>query len=124
MIFPLFLSTIIFTNASPNPVGRGQNVYVNMWVDMPLPGASVFNDVRRHNYELTITKPDDTVEEHTFNLADTTGVQYYVFVPDQVGDYTFSFHYPEQVYTWNRQNTADLSGSNAAFKKPTTLNRS
>jgi hypothetical protein len=115
---PWEVETWAYISVAPNPVGRGQNVYVNMWVDMPLPGASVFNDIRRHNYELTITKPDQTVEEHTFNLADTTGVQYYIFVPDQVGDYTFSFHYPEQVFTWNHANTPDI-GSNAAFENDT-----
>jgi hypothetical protein len=116
---PWEVETWAYISVAPNPVGVGQKVYVNMWVDMPLPGASVFNDVRRHNYELTITKPDDTVEKHTFNLADTTGVQYYVFVPDQTGVYSFVFHYPEQVYTWNRANTPDLSGSNAAFENDT-----
>jgi hypothetical protein len=115
---PWEVETWAYISVAPNPVGRGQNVYVNMWVDMPLPGASVFNDIRRHNYELTITKPDDTVEKHTFNLADTTGVQYFIFVPDQVGDYSFSFHYPEQVYTWNHENTPDI-GSNAVFENDT-----
>lgn len=36
--------------ASPNPVGVGQTVAVVMWIDDPLPGATVTNDVRRHDY--------------------------------------------------------------------------
>jgi hypothetical protein len=101
------IQTWAYLAVAPNPVGVGQNVYVNMWVDMPLPGASVFNDIRRHDYELTITKPDGDQELHKFDVADATGVQFYVFVPDQVGTYTFSFYYPEQVYTWNAVNTPD-----------------
>jgi hypothetical protein len=116
---PWEVETWAYIAVAPNPVGVGQKVYVNMWVDMPMPGASVFNDVRRHNYELTITKPDETVEKHTFDLADSTGVQFYVFVPDQVGEYSFVFYYPEQVYTWNRANTPDLRSSDAAFENDT-----
>jgi hypothetical protein len=72
-----------------------------MWVDKPMEEASVFNNIRRHNYQLTITKPDGTNETHKFDLSDTTGVQFYIFVPDQVGVYSFVFYYPGEVYTWN-----------------------
>ncbi len=44
--------------ASPNPVGVGQKVSIVMWVDYPLPSAVVTNDIRRHDYTLTISKPD------------------------------------------------------------------
>ena len=44
--------------ASPNPVGIGQTTAIVMWIDTPMVGATVTNDVRRHDYTLTITKPD------------------------------------------------------------------
>mgnify|MGYP000857689609 CR=1 FL=1 len=113
------METWAYIAVAPNPVGVGQTVYVNMWVDKPLPGATIFNDIRRHDYQLTITKPDGTTEKQTFNLADSTGVQFYVFVPDQVGEYSFVFHYPGQVFTWNRANTPSLSASDAAFENDT-----
>ncbi len=116
---PWTLQTWAYIGVAPNPVGVGQNVYVNMWVDKPMPGASVFNDIRRHGYQLTITKPDGTDETHKFDLADTTGVQFYVLVPAQVGVYSMVFYYPGQVYTWNQANTPGLSGSDAAFENDT-----
>ena len=113
------LQTWAYIAVAPNPVGVGQNVYVNMWVDKPMPGASVFNDIRRHDYELTITDPNGKNETHHFDLSDSTGVQFYVFVPDQVGEYSFSFYYPGQVYTWNQANTPGLSATDAAFENDT-----
>ena len=90
-----------------------------MWVDKPLPEATIFNDIRRHNYQLTITKPDKTNETRTFDLSDTTGVQFYKFIPDQVGVYSFVFYYPEQVYTWNAT-TAQETFKNDVFASATS----
>ncbi|MGE5556141.1 MAG: PQQ-binding-like beta-propeller repeat protein [Methanocella sp.] len=113
------IETWAYISVAPDPVGVGQKVYVNMWVDKPMPGATIFNDIRRHNYELTITKPDNTTEKHKFDLSDSTGVQFYVFTPDQVGEYAFSFYYPGQVYTWSQQDTPGLSASDAIFQNDT-----
>lgn len=91
-----------YIEVNPSPVGINQKLYISMWVDKPLPDASVPNDVRRHNYELTITKPDKTVEKQTYPIcSDTTGVLSIVYIPNQIGTYSFVFHYPQQVYTWN-----------------------
>ena len=51
-----------FLVVSPSPVGVGQKVNVVMWVDTPVTGALLSNDIRRHDYTLTITKPDGTTE--------------------------------------------------------------
>src|SRR4030042_2043811 len=75
---PWEMQTWAYIAVAPNPVGVGQKVFINMWVDKPMPEATVFNDIRRHNYQLTITKPDGNYEMHTFDLSDTTGVQFYV----------------------------------------------
>jgi hypothetical protein len=113
------LQTWAYISVAPDPVGVGQKVYVNMWVDKPLPGATIFNDIRRHGYQLSITKPDNTTEKHTFDLADSTGVQFYIFTPDQVGEYSFVFYYPGQVYTWSQATTKDLAASDAIFQNDT-----
>ena len=95
--------------ASPNPVGVGQRVAVIMWVDTPIPGALVTNDIKRHDYKLTITKPDDSEEVITWDIIhDPTGVQYYAFTPEMVGDYTLLFEYPEQTYTWEGDYNGDV----------------
>jgi outer membrane protein assembly factor BamB len=93
-------------------VGVGQTVAVVMWIDDPLPGATVTNDIRRHGYTLTITKPDGTAETHTWAIvSDSTGIQYYQYTPDQVGNYTFKFDYPAQNYTW----TATTPGASTIY---------
>src|SRR5665647_1526280 len=82
--------------ASPNPVGVGQTVAVVMWIDGPLIGATVTNDIRRHDYKLTITQPNGQVETKNWPVvSDTTSVQYLQYTPDQVGNYTFKFEYPK-----------------------------
>jgi outer membrane protein assembly factor BamB len=96
------ISSFAYIAAQPDPVGVGQRVMVYMWVDAPLPSSSEANDIRRHDYKLTITKPDATTEVMQWpSVSDTTGVQYTNFTPDQVGTYTLLFEYAGQVYTWD-----------------------
>ncbi|MCZ2808393.1 MAG: PQQ-binding-like beta-propeller repeat protein [Candidatus Bathyarchaeota archaeon] len=88
--------------AIPNPVGVHQTTYITLWVDAPLPDANVDNDIRRHDYKLTITKPDATTETKEWPVVhDTTNLAFSAFTPDQVGDYTLQFDYPGQTYTWD-----------------------
>ena len=99
---PWTIVSYAYLSVSPNPIGVGQTADVCMWVDAPLPGAAIENDVRRHDYTLTITSPDGKIEsKHWDVISDTTGVQFYQYVPDQIGKYTFSFNYPQQKYTWS-----------------------
>ena len=60
------IKSYAYVSAAPNPVGNGQPVYVYMWVDIPLSGALVTNDIRRHDYKLTITQPDGTERDCNF----------------------------------------------------------
>ncbi len=86
---------------APDPVGVNQKVSVTMWVDTPLPGAVVGNDIRRHDYTLTITPPDGkNVTQKWAVVQDTTGLQFWQYTPTQVGTYTFTFYYPKQTFTW------------------------
>ncbi len=57
------MSSYAYLIVEPNPVGVGQTTYIAMIVDVPLPGASEANDIRRHNYQLTITAPDGTTKQ-------------------------------------------------------------
>jgi hypothetical protein len=100
---------------APNPVGVGQRVSIMMWVDLPMPNAAVTNDIRRHDYKLTITKPDGATEVKTWAVIDdTTGVQWLSYVPDQVGDYNMKFDYAGQIYTWN-SSTAERTWAGDTF---------
>lgn len=91
------ISTFAYVAAAPNPVGVGQQALVVFWLSNTYDSASVTNDYRFHNYQLTITDPDGKNTTKTFDvITDTTSSQYIPFTPTQVGTYTFSFNYPGQ----------------------------
>ena len=99
---PWDIPSFAYVTAKPNPVGAGQRVMVYMWVDTPLPSASVSNEIRRHDYKLTITKPDGQKETKDWPIVDdTTGIQFFTYVPTQAGTYSMLFEYKGQVYTWS-----------------------
>ncbi len=91
-----------YITVGPNPVGVGQRVLILMWVDGPMPGANIENDIRRSGYTLTITKPDGTNEVMNWQtVADTTSCQFVTYTPAQAGNYTLKFDYAGQTYTWS-----------------------
>jgi len=105
------IPTFAYINAAPNPVGVGQKVSVIMWLDKTFdPSIALSNDYRFHNYNLTITKPDGTTEEHDFAVVqDTTSSQFYAYTPATVGNYTFTFTFPGQDFnTYSHPTTSDL----------------
>jgi outer membrane protein assembly factor BamB len=95
------IKSYAYIAVDPNPVGVGQAVTVDMWLSRVLPGAELGNDVRWHDYELIITDPDgvDTTQ-HWNEIADPTANQIYSFIPSVAGEYTFTFNFPGQTYTW------------------------
>src|SRR3989304_2991175 len=116
---PIAMVSWPYLVASPNPVGLGQRVLIVMWIDKPLPESAVGNDIRRHDYTMTITKPDGkTVTQNWPIVQDTTSIQYYSYNPDQVGTYTIKFDYAGQKYTW-AANAAQMVWTNDTFKSAT-----
>jgi hypothetical protein len=104
-----------YVSVAPSPVGVGQTVQIYMWVDIPLPSAVITNDIRRHGYTLTITKPDgNTVTQNWDLITDTTGVQFFSYTPDQIGTYAILFNYTGQTYTWSGDYQNDTFGPASA----------
>ncbi|HLN89245.1 MAG TPA: hypothetical protein VK253_04200 [Candidatus Binatia bacterium] len=117
---PWTIVSYAYLTAAPSPVGVGQQIGVYMWVDAAMLGATEVpgqeNNIRRINYQLTITGPDGKVSSQTFPyISDPTGIQSYYFTPDQAGNYTLKFDYPQQTYVWNSTNTPGLAGSSSAY---------
>lgn len=113
---PWTIVSYAYLVASPNPVGVGQTTAIVMWIDTPMVGATVSNDVRRHDYTLTITTPTGKVEtKHWDVVTDSTSVQYLQYTPTELGTYTLKFDYPDQTYTW----TSSTPGANAAYTNDT-----
>jgi hypothetical protein len=89
---------------TPNPVGIGQRVTVVMFNPLVPPNSDAGNDIR-YEYTITVTKPDNTTEVlpsggGTF-ISDPTGSTYAAYVPDQLGNYTFTIKFLELFYRWN-----------------------
>jgi hypothetical protein len=116
---PWTIISYAYVVAAPNPVGKGQTVSITLWVDTPLPNAAVGNDIRRHDYTLTITKPDGTTDtQHWDVVSDSGSTQSYQYVPTTAGNYTIKFDYAEQNYTWTGAYKGDIF---TAASRTTTL---
>jgi hypothetical protein len=102
------IPTFAYINATPNPIGVGQQVSVIMWLDKTFdPSIALSNDWRFHNYNLTIILPSGATEEHDFaTVQDTTSSQFYAYTPTVAGNYTFIFTFPGQQYNTYSHNPA------------------
>ncbi len=110
------IATYVNIHVNPNPVGIGQEVYIVMFTTWALPGAILQNDIRFHDFKLTITKPDGTTEIMQWPVVpDSGGSAWTAYTPNQVGTYQLLLEYPGQIFTWNQSNTPGLSSGNAAY---------
>jgi hypothetical protein len=111
------IPTYAYIQAAVDPVQVGHTATVYMWVDKMAAGALMTgNNIRFHDYKLTITAPDGTTTTKTWEtVEDTTSSQSYTFVPTQIGTYNFTFNFPKQQYTWNATTNPELSPANAAY---------
>jgi len=95
------IPTFAYISARPNPVGVGQEVIIVVWLDKIPSGAAITNDIRFHDYKLTITKPDGHTDVVNWPIVtDTTSSAYTLYTPTSVGTYTLKFEYPGQTHTW------------------------
>jgi hypothetical protein len=89
----------IYLSFRPNPVGIGQPILVNIWLD---PGPSYV----RHftDFKVTFTKPDGTTEVVTVNSYPADGTAWFEYTPEQVGNWKVKFeflggYFPKGNYT-------------------------
>jgi outer membrane protein assembly factor BamB len=86
---PWQVPTYSFINVSPNPIGAGQTVNVNFWLNIPPPTASGQYGDRWTNMTVVITKPNGNTETLKPFTSDAVGGAYTTYTPDVVGNYTF-----------------------------------
>jgi hypothetical protein len=86
---PWQIPTYSFIVVSPNPVGVGQTVNVNFWINMPPPTASAQYGDRWHNMTVLVTKPDGTKTTLGPYSSDATGGTFTTYTPDTTGNYSF-----------------------------------
>jgi outer membrane protein assembly factor BamB len=91
------IPTYAYISAEPNPVGVGQTAYVNFWIDKVPPTAEGLWGSRWHDMKVTVTKPNGATDDlGTFN-SDATGGAWTQYIPDEAGEYKFTFNFPTQV---------------------------
>jgi hypothetical protein len=85
---PWTVPTWTYINASPNPIGLGQEAIVVYWSNLIPPTASgAYGD--RWTFTVEVTKPDGSKETLGPWESDPVGGGYLLYTPDQVGTYTF-----------------------------------
>ena len=83
------IPTYSFINIAPSPIGVGQQVNVNLWLNAPPPTAAMATGDRWSNMTVVVTHPDGTTETLGPFTSDDTGGAHTVYTPTTVGNYTF-----------------------------------
>jgi hypothetical protein len=99
--------TYAFISGTPNPAGVGQPVLLHVGISHQL-------QQQRMGWEgltVTVTKPNGDTETLGPIRTDATGGTGYVYIPDQVGNYTLQTHFPEQVTTADKYATDIPAGT-------------
>ncbi len=105
-----------FIAVAPDPVGLGQQVVVNAWID-PLPqmpfgdlGGIVNSNVGFENVTVTFVRPDgsrDTFKPQDASLAaigigpgytESVGALYFYYTPNMVGNWSVTYNFPGQTF--------------------------
>jgi hypothetical protein len=92
---PYEITTYAKVVALPDPIGVGQSALVYMFLgNAPPAGATLANTFRDHNYTITIISPSGKVTTQYYEtVQDPTGVQFFRFTPDEVGQWNMTFVY-------------------------------
>lgn len=93
------IPTYTFLTINPDPIGVGQTLSVNFWLDKVTPNAATLFGDRWTGLMLTITKPDGTMETKGPFTLDSVASGYTMYTPTVVGKYTFQISFPGQSIT-------------------------
>ncbi len=109
------IETISYLSFRPDPVGVGQPILVNMWIQTEVLSASQ-KFIQAHS--VTITKPDGTIDIITVDSYISDSTAWFEYVVDQVGTWTLQFnflgmYFPAGRY-YNGYIVTNSTGSNQA----------
>ncbi len=93
---PLTIPTWAYLSVMPNPIGIGQEAFVNFWIDKAPPTAATIYGDRWQNYTVKVTKPDGSTETLGPFASDDTGGAHTTYTPTVLGNYTFVMSFPGQ----------------------------
>jgi hypothetical protein len=114
------LPTFLFANASPNPVGVGQIVYVGAMFSRPPPtlssmGTGYFGDLYE-NLTVSITDPSGKKTDFFFRVTSAAAGVQFNYTPDKVGNYTIQAHYPGQILVGSNPLFPTVGGGGAQWR--------
>jgi hypothetical protein len=78
-----------FLSFRPNPVGVGQSILVNMWVEPPIHVSRYMT-----GYKVTITKPDGTTDTKTLTSYRGDSTAWFEYTVEQAGTWKLKFDFP------------------------------
>jgi outer membrane protein assembly factor BamB len=82
------LPTYMYVSVAPNPIGVGQTVFVNLWLNCPPPTANAQYGDRWHNMTVLVTAPDGIKQTLGPFSSDSSGGTSTTFTPATIGNYT------------------------------------
>jgi hypothetical protein len=94
--------TYAFVDATPDPVGVGEQALIRFGITQQLPAVLYYYD----GLTITIEDPNGHTTTWTDLKTDSTGQSARIFVPDVVGTYHVTFDFPD--WTWNAGNFSSL----------------
>ena len=106
------IPTYAFISVSPNPIGLGQQVNVNFWINEPPPTASAQYGDRWGNMTVIVTLPDKSTTKLGPFKSDDTGGTYTTYTPSATGNYTFQMTFPGQLH---RQQSRSRNSHNGTY---------
>jgi hypothetical protein len=83
------VETTAYLSFRPNPVGVGQTILVNMWLNPATHASRYFTD-----YKVTITDPDGNTDVITVDSYRADATAWFEYVVDQVGEWKLKFEFP------------------------------
>ncbi len=111
---PYQIPTYAFLSISPNLVGVGQTINVNMWINFVPPTAGTLFGDRWQNFKVDVIKPDGTNETLGPFSSDDAGSKHTTYSPSTPGNYTFVFYFPGQTIAGANPPPGGFSSSVAA----------
>jgi hypothetical protein len=102
--------TYTYLAASPNPVGVGQEIQVNVWTQLLPPSGAGFVTIAPWHFTVTITDPNGQTQ--TLKLtSDPIGGQWFKYTPAVVGTYTLKAEMAQENVTIGDTTTIYLAST-------------
>lgn len=117
---PLTIPTWAYLSVMPNPVGVGQEAFVNFWIDKSPPTANGVYGDRWAGFTVKVTKPDGTTETLGPYTSDDTGGAHDTYTPTALGNYTFQFLFAGQTLAGNNLAPGQTSTMIGDYYAPST----